>query len=324
MFHMQGRVGDSKVILIHGLGRFKGSMENLALAFRNKMFDVVNFSYLSLAIDISEAAKKLNEVVCMNASGKKSVHLVSHSLGGIVVRRMMKLFGDEKIGAVVMIAPPNNGSSLAKHVTGIANILGPAGRELADKDYIDSICAIPEQDLCIIAGTRWDDPTNIPFMLFASDKILSRPHDGTVSLEEASLPGATVHLVEASHTWIPSHPDTLSISTEFVCKTDRKNQLHIKQDGGPEVVCQMLKCLQIIAKKPSLAQYLNSNLNVEMHTMGGRLFWLELLSHSGWKIQQNAVMGNCRLLDPHNQRKSWWSDRSEMQATTNKFVEEHG
>ena len=40
-------------------------------------------------------------------------------------------------------------------------------------------------------------------------------------------------------------------------------------------------------------------------TMGGHTFWNELARCDGWKVQQNKVFGNCRILDPDNLRKAY-------------------
>jgi pimeloyl-ACP methyl ester carboxylesterase len=204
-----------KVILLHGLGRMRSSMQDIELAFRTHGYDTVNFPYPSLSTDITTAAHRLYEVVQMNADVASRVHFVTHSLGGIVVRRMLRLHGDERVGAIVMIAPPNNGAAMARFVTNLVNVLGPAGRELTDQDGLDSTCAVPSRDACVIAGTDGNDWRN-PAAWLGSGLVLERPHDGTVSVEETRLPNATLFQVEACHTWIASHPETIRLAVDFV------------------------------------------------------------------------------------------------------------
>jgi alpha-beta hydrolase superfamily lysophospholipase len=101
------------VVLVHGLGRFKTAMRELAAAFAQSGYNVVNWAYPSFLIDITTAADQLHETVRLNADFHGRIHFVTHSLGGIVVRRMLKRSGADKVGAVVMLAPPNRGSALA-------------------------------------------------------------------------------------------------------------------------------------------------------------------------------------------------------------------
>ncbi len=104
------------VILIHGLGRLKSSMGKLEQAFINADFDVINWSYPSTKLNITNTAFKLHDVVKRNSGYYNNVYFVTHSLGGIVVRRMMKIFKIKNLDGIVMIAPPNNASVFASWI----------------------------------------------------------------------------------------------------------------------------------------------------------------------------------------------------------------
>lgn len=63
-----------------------------------------------------------------------------------------------------------------------------------------------------------------------------------------------------------------------------------------------------LAKSGTLAQILSSSgamPNVPFPTMGGSLFWDNLASCNGWRLQRNTVFGNCRILDSNNVRRAW-------------------
>ena len=45
--------------------------------------------------------------------------------------------------------------------------------------------------------------------------------------------------------------------------------------------------------------------NISLPTFGGMQFWTDRYIHSGWRIQENAVTGHARLLDPGNVRHCW-------------------
>ena len=67
----------------------------------------------------------------------------------------------------------------------------------------------------------------------------------------------------------------------------------------------LLATLKKICADPTLLGLLQVNLNAEMGTRGGNVFWTDLAEYQGWRWQQNKVFGQVRLLDPLNNRKAW-------------------
>ena len=206
------------VILIHGLGRFKSSMTKLEKAFINADFDVVNWSYSSTKLNITDIANKLYGVVKVNSENYSNVYFVTHSLGGIVVRRMMAIYKINNLDGIVMIAPPNNASAFARWIlkypiTKI--IMGPAGQELMGQKHIKKICAVPKSGVMIIAGTKSLSINNPNSWI--SQSVLKKPHDGTVTVEETKLPNMEKFItVKASHTFIASNSDVIRETVEFL------------------------------------------------------------------------------------------------------------
>ncbi len=47
--------------------------------------------------------------------------------------------------------------------------------------------------------------------------------------------------------------------------------------------------------------------DVALPTLGGRQVWGDVEAHAGWRIQENAVTGHFRLLDPDDWRHAWGS-----------------
>jgi pimeloyl-ACP methyl ester carboxylesterase len=45
--------------------------------------------------------------------------------------------------------------------------------------------------------------------------------------------------------------------------------------------------------------------NIPLPTLGGKQFWTDRYFHAGWRIQENAVTGHARLLDPGDARRCW-------------------
>jgi len=54
--------------------------------------------------------------------------------------------------------------------------------------------------------------------------------------------------------------------------------------------------------------------NIETPTMGGEIFWHTISNVDGWKLQENIVFGNCRILDPQNCRQAWGRKRAILKA----------
>jgi len=54
--------------------------------------------------------------------------------------------------------------------------------------------------------------------------------------------------------------------------------------------------------------------NVRLKTMGGNVFWDELVSAGGWKLQRNRVFGNWRILNNNNERVAWGGESAMLRA----------
>ncbi|MBO4349719.1 MAG: patatin-like phospholipase family protein [Proteobacteria bacterium] len=67
----------------------------------------------------------------------------------------------------------------------------------------------------------------------------------------------------------------------------------------------LLEALKRISAEPILAGIVSVNMNAEIGTQGGKVFWTDLAEYNGWRWQQNKVFGQVRLLDPLNNRKAW-------------------
>lgn len=57
--------------------------------------------------------------------------------------------------------------------------------------------------------------------------------------------------------------------------------------------------------------------NIPTPTLGGQQFWTDYQWHNGWRLQQNAVTGHWRLLDPQDVRREWGNCDSCLSALQN-------
>ncbi len=69
------------------------------------------------------------------------------------------------------------------------------------------------------------------------------------------------------------------------------------------------KVLTKIVEKPEIigeiVESLGAMPNIPTPTMGGKVFWTDLANVNGWRIQQNTIFKNCRIIDPNNIRRAW-------------------
>ena len=68
-------------------------------------------------------------------------------------------------------------------------------------------------------------------------------------------------------------------------------------------------------KIPGLCRTRNT-LNIPFPTAGGHVFW-DSYCVNGWKLQENTVFGNWRILDPADERQAWGLDEQQLEAFLN-------
>ena len=126
--------GREAVLLLHGLGSPSLLMFPLARFLEKAGYEVVNWGYPStrrkLAVhaeQVMPVLRRLDEAVHL-----QRVHLVTHSMGGIVARTALQRQPLQKPGRFVMIGPPNRGTPLASKFSWLLAWLFLPVPELAD------------------------------------------------------------------------------------------------------------------------------------------------------------------------------------------------
>ncbi len=203
------------VILIHGLARTSRSMSKMGRALASTGFCPVNLRYPSRKYPLKTLAEDflLPQIIEVFSKSRGTVHFVTHSMGGVLLRFIFRKFPTEKIGKTVMLAPPNHGSEivdkLKKHKW-FRSFFGPATLELGTGAEFFHKNRYPLPPRCgIIAGDR------SVFHIF--DSVLPKPHDGTVSVASTKETGSADHIVlHTSHPFIMVACEVIANTIDFL------------------------------------------------------------------------------------------------------------
>jgi pimeloyl-ACP methyl ester carboxylesterase len=209
--HSHARTDNQLVVLLHGLASFPVSMVFLEKVLEKEGYAVRNLGYPSTRGSVEDAAARVRQEV-RDINPDITVHFVAHSLGNIVVRRMLSE-DIPNIGRMVMIAPPNSGSLLAQQLKDLGLfkwIFGQAGKQLSSDNalFFDSLPS-PPCEFGIIAGGKGDGKGYNPF--------LPGDDEGTVTVESTMLEGARDFiLLNATHTLILFSKETAEQTVHFL------------------------------------------------------------------------------------------------------------
>lgn len=202
------------VVLLHGLARTRASMAPLARHLKRRGFATWARTYPSRQMGISELGDHVASLI-RDEFQDRPVWAVTHSLGGILVRHMA-----DKVNwaGVVMLAPPNQGSRVARLLKEhplYQWFYGPAGQEVATPINWPQ----PPKPCGVIAGTQSVALNNPTSWVSSSFKLMPplEPSDGTISVAETKLESMTdFATVDASHTWIMNHRPTRDLVVRFI------------------------------------------------------------------------------------------------------------
>lgn len=210
---------DSHVILVHGLGRTRLSMRRLSNALKGAGYQTHNWPYNSRLYRLKEHINRFRVYLESFTGSEHSIHFVGHSLGALVIRGALSEPLSIPPGRIVMIAPPNQGASVAQHFGGTRIARWFFGKPVWDLDKdapsLDWL-GLPLIEYGIIAGSRRFHLLN-PISHINALRGLELEHDGTVEIENTKLPGMKDFIiVTAHHSFICNHAQVICQTIAFL------------------------------------------------------------------------------------------------------------
>jgi pimeloyl-ACP methyl ester carboxylesterase len=198
------------VVLVHGL--WMTGAETGLLRSRladDYAFDVRQYSYYTVSVGLDENVARLAEF--LRTVPGETLHVVGHSLGGLLALHTLARHADLRPGRVVCLGSPLRGSSAARAMAGL-----PFGEQILGATIRDAV---------LNGGlSSWDGPREVGVIagtlgmgLGVVIENLPTPNDGTVAVVETQLPGIKDHLeLPVSHTGFLFAPAVVSQTAYFL------------------------------------------------------------------------------------------------------------
>ena len=180
-------MSQAHAVLLHGWGLSSFATRYWCRRLQMAGFATSQFAYRSRAQSLVHNTAALAAHVRALPRGVP-VHLVGHSLGGIVIIQCLATQALPQVKRAVMVGTPFQGSAPAQRLMGTAWGRVLLGKTILQWHGVQAKDVPKGLQIGTIAGTR---PIGMGRVLGK----LQSPHDGTVSLAETEVPFATDRLV---------------------------------------------------------------------------------------------------------------------------------
>lgn len=180
-------------VLVHGLWMHGMVMELQRRYLAHMGFDVVCYSYPTVRYTLTENTERLARFARSLAA--PAIHWVGHSLGGLVILRLLEREPALPPGRAVLLGVPCGGSHAGRALMG--NFIGARALGRSVREWLDApkSGSFPKREIGIIAGS----------IGVGLGRVVARglpmPHDGTVTVAETEFAAACDRIVlPVSHT----------------------------------------------------------------------------------------------------------------------------
>ena len=170
------------VILVHGIWLNGVEMWRLKRRLNDEGYLCHTFKYSSTRQSPEQNAQRLHSFA--QTLQAPVIHFVCHSLGGLILLHLFDLHPLQAPGRIVLLGSPVNGSAVAQRLYKRKITRWTLGRSVEHGLLGDRPKWFRCRDLGVIAGTL---PLGVGMLIGG----LKTPHDGTVSVDETMLKGAT-------------------------------------------------------------------------------------------------------------------------------------
>ena len=195
-----------RVLLMHGLLMRSPALLPLSWRLQKAGFAPEFFSYSTLWRSPGEAMERL--AMRLYAMGPEPVHIVAHSLGGLIALETLNRYQKLPPGRVVCLGSPIAGSAAARGLAsrGLGLASGKSGALLRG----GLVALPPGRQVAVVAGAKSVGLGKL-FSTFDGQ------NDGTVMVWETRLPGLLDHaIIESSHSGLVFSEQAAKLAATFL------------------------------------------------------------------------------------------------------------
>lgn len=189
------------MVLLHGFMGAPWTMRAMARTLGRQGLSTQVIWYESWANPFHAIVDRIcRQIEVRHLGRERPLHLVGHSMGGLIARAVAARLDPTHMGRMVMIGTPNAGSELADFCTRwriLRPFLGRAGPALVTQRLLPQLDDLPSPSypFGVIAGDR---------PLANLLRVMPPPHDGKVSVASTHLAGEADHItLPVSHAIMP-------------------------------------------------------------------------------------------------------------------------
>ena len=197
---------EATIVLLSGIGRGRASLWVLDTRLQQAGYTTLNFPYAAQGYTLKEITQQFSRFIRENVK-TDSYHLIAHSLGNLIVRMGFRDGYPEGLGRIVMLAPPNRPTELARALRDnpiYKWFTSKDGWQFASDEFYEKL-PIPNVPFGIIAGER------------GQSVMLDEPNDGVITVESTKLEGmADWTVVPHAHTFIMNSRSVAALCVSFI------------------------------------------------------------------------------------------------------------
>ena len=175
------------VVTVHGLWMRGAAMGVLRRRLEPHGYSVHDFTYPSITGTLADDVDALAAFVARVPG--EIVHLVGHSLGGVLICALLETSMPERVGRVVCLGSPLRGSKTAKRL-----MRWPGGQRVIGRCLVD-VHARGGFTACRAGVEVGSIAGRIAFGVGRLLGPFPEPNDGTVAVEETMIAGLADHIV---------------------------------------------------------------------------------------------------------------------------------